>query len=94
MVVANKATGLNPVEDPSVPKDYTLSVPIFQKESSFSDNDYTAQARRTKGGIWRVYHTSSFKPIQIFKDHSDQTTKVFRPDHKIIQTNSNQLIRN
>ena len=41
MVAANKATGLNPVKDPSVPKDYTLSVPIFQEESSSSDNDYT-----------------------------------------------------
>ena len=29
MVAANKATGFNPVEDPSVPEDYTLSVPIF-----------------------------------------------------------------
>ena len=41
MVVTNKAAGLNPVEDPSVPKDYTLSVPIFQEKSSSSDNDYT-----------------------------------------------------
>ena len=41
MVAANKAAGLDPVEDPSVPEDYTLSVPIFQEESSSSDSDYT-----------------------------------------------------
>ena len=41
MVATNKATGLNPVEDPSVPKDYTLSVPIFQEKLSSSDNNYT-----------------------------------------------------
>ena len=29
MVVTNKVTGLNPVEDPNVPEDYTLLVPIF-----------------------------------------------------------------
>ena len=29
MVAANKATSLNPVENPSVPEDYTLLVPIF-----------------------------------------------------------------
>ena len=29
MVVVNKVVGLNLVEDPSVPKDYTFSVPIF-----------------------------------------------------------------
>ena len=31
MAAANIAIGLDPVEDPSVPEDYTLSVPIFQK---------------------------------------------------------------
>ena len=41
MVVTNKVAGLNPVEDPSVPEDYTLSVPIFQEKSLSSDNDYT-----------------------------------------------------
>ena len=41
MVAANKAVGLDPVEDPSVPEDYTLSVPIFQEESLFFDSDYT-----------------------------------------------------
>ena len=41
MVATNKTASLNPVEDPSVPKDYTLSVPIFQEESSSSDSDYT-----------------------------------------------------
>ena len=39
MVAANKAAGLDPVEDPSMPKDYTFSVPIFQEESSSSDSD-------------------------------------------------------
>ena len=39
MVAANKAIGLDPVEDPSVPKDYTLLVPIFQEESLSSDSD-------------------------------------------------------
>ena len=29
MVVTNKIIGLNPVENPSVLKDYTFSVPIF-----------------------------------------------------------------
>ena len=29
MAAANAAAGLDPVEDPGVPKDYTLSVPIF-----------------------------------------------------------------
>ena len=29
MAAANTIIGLNPVEDPSVPKDYTFSVPIF-----------------------------------------------------------------
>ena len=29
MVAANTVIGLNPVEDPSMSKDYTLSVPIF-----------------------------------------------------------------
>ena len=29
MVATNKTVGLDPVEDPNVPKDYTLSVPIF-----------------------------------------------------------------
>ena len=41
IVATNKAAGLDPVEDPSVPKDYTLSVPIFQEKSSSSDSDYT-----------------------------------------------------
>ena len=31
MATANATIGLNPVEDPSIPEDYTLSVPIFQK---------------------------------------------------------------
>ena len=29
MVATNKAAGFDPVEDPSVPEDYTLSVFIF-----------------------------------------------------------------
>ena len=29
IAAANAAVGLDPVEDPSVPKDYTFSVPIF-----------------------------------------------------------------
>ena len=29
MAAANTAIGLDPVEDPSVPKDYTFSMPIF-----------------------------------------------------------------
>ena len=29
IIAANKAAGLNPVENPNMPKDYTLSVPIF-----------------------------------------------------------------
>ena len=41
MVVINKITGFNPVEDPSVSKDYTLLVPIFQEESLSFDSDYT-----------------------------------------------------
>ena len=41
MVTANKAAGLDPVEDPSVPEDYTLSVPIFQEELLSSDSNYT-----------------------------------------------------
>ena len=41
MVAINKVAGLNPVEDSSVTKDYTLSVPIFQKESLSSDSNYT-----------------------------------------------------
>ena len=41
MVAANKAAGLNPVENPSVLEDYTLSVPIFQEELSSSDSNYT-----------------------------------------------------
>ena len=41
MVAANTAVGLNPVEDPNVPEDYTLSVPIFQEKSLSSDSDYT-----------------------------------------------------
>ena len=39
MVAANKAAGLNPVEDPNVPEDYTLLVPIFQEKSSSSNNN-------------------------------------------------------
>ena len=31
MAAANTAVGLDPVENPSMPEDYTLSVPIFQK---------------------------------------------------------------
>ena len=42
MVVTNSIIGFNLVEDPSVPEDYTFSVPIFQKESSSSNSDYTA----------------------------------------------------
>ena len=42
MAIANAIIGLDPVEDPSVPKDYTLSVPIFQEESLSSDSDYTS----------------------------------------------------
>ena len=41
MAATNVIVGFNPVEDPSVPEDYTLLVPIFQKKSSSSDNDYT-----------------------------------------------------
>ena len=41
MAVTNIIAGLNPVENPNVPKDYTLSVPIFQEESSSSNSDYT-----------------------------------------------------
>ena len=41
IVAANVATGFDPVENSSVPKDYTLSVPIFQKELLSSDSDYT-----------------------------------------------------
>ena len=41
MVAINKTTGLNPVENLNVPKDYTLSVPIFQKESLSFNNNYT-----------------------------------------------------
>ena len=29
MVTTNKITNLNPVEDPNILKDYTLSIPIF-----------------------------------------------------------------
>ena len=29
MAAVNKAAGLDPVEDSSVPEDYTFSVPIF-----------------------------------------------------------------
>ena len=31
MAAANVVIGLNPVEDPSVPEDYTFLAPIFQK---------------------------------------------------------------
>ena len=68
MVAANKAAGLDPVEDTSVPEDYTLSVPIFQKNPHPPIVITPAQARRIKGGMWRVY----------------QTTRVFRSDHKSI----------
>ena len=41
MAAANAVIGLNPVENPNVPEDYTLLVPIFQEESLFSNSDYT-----------------------------------------------------
>ena len=34
MVIINIIVGFDPVEDPNVPKDYTLSVPIFKKKIS------------------------------------------------------------
>ena len=42
MATANIIINLNPVENPSVLKDYTFSVPIFQKKSLSSDNNYTS----------------------------------------------------
>ena len=39
MAAINTVLGLDPVEDPSVLENYTLSVPIFQKKSLSSDND-------------------------------------------------------
>ena len=41
MVTTNKVIGFNPVEDPSVLKNYTFSVPIFQEKSLSSDSNYT-----------------------------------------------------
>ena len=41
MVAANKAAGLDPVEDPSVLEDYTLLVLIFQEKSLSFDSNYT-----------------------------------------------------
>ena len=71
MAAANVAVGLDPVEDPSVPEDYTLSVPIFQK--NYRPPIVIKRLRRA-----------------VLKEGCNECIK---PDHKIIQTNLNQLIR-
>ena len=77
MAAANTAIGLNPVEDPSVPKDYTLSVPIFQK-----NHHPPIVITRLRRAVLKEGCDEYTKP----QDHSNQTTRSFRPDHKIIQT--------
>ena len=79
MVAANIAVGLDPVEDPSVPEDYTFSVPIFQK-----NHCPPIVITRLRRAVLKEGCDECIRPdhkiIQIRpQDHSDQTTRSFRP---------------